>query len=261
MTRLQKSLDNLGKGEKSMERGQLFVLEGTDGSGKGTQFKLLLTRLRRLRCLVETLSFPQYGTKSAGLIEEYLNGKYGADPTDVSPYVASLFYALDRFDAATKIRTWLTERKIVLLDRYVDSNAGHQGGKIQDLAKRKNFLHWLYRTEYHILGVPKPDIVFILHVPASIGQRLVAQKSERGYLGGATHDIHEADLQHLKDAEQSYLWLARTYPKDHCVIECVEDGRLLSPAQIHEKIWVVLEQYLRYEAISRFNARNHGPWR
>ncbi len=230
--------------------GRLFVLEGTDGSGKGTQFKLLLHRLKRSHYTVETLSFPQYGTKSAGLIENYLNGKYGTDPHDVSPRVASLFYALDRFDAAPSIRTWLAQESIVLLDRYVDSNAGHQGGKIRDLGERKKFLKWLYEFEYRLLKIPRPDIVFILHVPASIGQQLVAQKSQRTYLKGAsTHDIHEQDLQHLKDAEQSYLWLAEMYPKDHSVIECVENERLLTPQEIHERVWKILMQELKGEKI------------
>jgi len=228
-----------------MERGLLFALEGTDGSGKETQFKLLLRRFKGLRYPVETLSFPQYGTKSAGLIENYLHGKYGTDPNDVGPKVASLFYALDRFDAAAKIWAWLFEKKIVLLDRYVDSNAGHQGGKIRNLAERKNFLNWLYDMEYRILGVPKPDMVFILHMPASIGQQLVAQKSPRIYLTQtATYDIHEANLQHLQDAEQSYLWLANTYPKDHRVVECVKQNRLLSPQEIHAKVWKIIEPLL-----------------
>ena len=218
------------------QTGKLFVLEGTDGSGKSTQFPLLLKRLKRLGHSVMTLKFPQYGQKSAGLVEEYLHGKYGMKPTDVNPYVASLFYALDRFDATTKIRAWLTEGSVVLLDRYVDSNAGHQGGKIKSIAHREKFLRWLYNIEYRILKVPRPDIVIILHVPATLSQKLLAEKERR--------DIHEVDLQHLKDTERSYLWLAQTHPKDHRVVECIERGRLLSPEQIHERIWEVLEQIM-----------------
>lgn len=234
---------------KKTRKGRLIVIEGTDGSGKKTQTALLEQALRQHGYPVVTLAFPQYGAKSAGLVEEYLNGKYGAKPTDVNPYVASLFYALDRFDAATKIRAWLASGKIVLLDRYVDSNVAHQGGKIANPAQRKKFIAWLYDLEYRILGVPKPDIVFILFVPSRIGQQLVAKKSTRAYLKKGTHDIHEADLRHLKDAEQSYLWLAKTYPKDHRVIACLENKHLLSPEQIHGKMWGVLEQELKRRKI------------
>lgn len=227
--------------------GKLIVLEGTDGSGKGTQLKLLAARLRKEKRSIATLAFPQYGRKSAGPIEEYLNGRYGTKPSDVGPYAASLLYAIDRFDASTRIRAWLATGKIVLLDRYVDSNAGYQGGKIRKESECNKFLAWLYDLEYRILGIPKPDLVIILHVPARISQRLVGQKSKRAYLKKGTHDAHERDLAHLKNAERSYLWLARTHPKDHHVIECVKNGRLLTPEEIHEKIWEVLAQYSRGE--------------
>ncbi|MBI4225152.1 MAG: thymidylate kinase [Candidatus Sungbacteria bacterium] len=230
--------------KKRAKKGKLIVLEGTDGSGKGTQLKLLATRFAKEKIPIATLAFPQYGQKSAGPIEEYLNGKYGSKPEDVSPYAASLLYAIDRFDAATKIRAWLARGKTVLLDRYVDSNAGHQGGKIRKESERNKFLAWLYDMEYHIMEIPKPDLVIILHIPAAISQKLVGRKTKRAYLKKGTHDAHERDITHLKNAEQSYLWLAKTHPKDHRIIECIEHGRLLPPETIHEKIWNNLEKIL-----------------
>lgn len=229
---------------KKPKKGKLIVLEGTDGSGKGTQLKLLAARLKKVKKPLATLAFPQYGQKSAGPIEEYLNGKYGTRPEDVGPYAASLLYAIDRFDAATKIRTWLTQGKTVVLDRYVDSNAGHQGGKIKKLTERKKFLQWLYDIEYRILQIPKPDLVIILHIPAAVSQKLVGRKAKRAYLKKGTHDLHETNLSYLKDAEQSYLWLAKTHPKDHRVIECLESGKLLPPEVIHEKVWDHLQKIL-----------------
>ncbi|TSC78376.1 MAG: thymidylate kinase Tmk [Parcubacteria group bacterium Gr01-1014_33] len=222
-------------------KGKLIVLEGTDGSGKGTQTKLLVERLRREKYQVATLSFPQYGKKSAGLIEEYLNGAYGV-PDTISPYAASLFYALDRFDAAFTIRMLLAKNDVVVLDRYVDSNAGHQGGKIKNPTERKKFLAWLYDLEYRILGVPKPDLVIILHVPARIGQKLIAKKTTRSYIKKGTRDRHESNLSHLKNAENSYLWLAKEDPKCHKLIECTENGLLLSPENIHQKVWSLIHK-------------------
>ena len=214
--------------------GKLIVLEGIDGSGKGTQAKILRERLPRAGVETAAISFPQYGKKSAGLIEEYLNGKYG----DVDPYAASLFYAVDRFDASIEIRKILAEGRIVILDRYVDSNAGHQGAKISDRSARGLFLKWLYDTEYKILGVPKPDIVLILTIDPKTAQSNVGKKHARKYLkDGKTHDIHEADTTHLKKAQDSYLWLAKKHPENHVLINCMKKRKLILPEKVHEKIW------------------------
>ena len=219
-----------------IKKGKLVVLEGTDGSGKGTQTKLLVERLKREKYKVAALAFPQYGKKSAGLIEEYLNGAYG-NTESISPYAASLFYALDRFDASFAIRALLEKNDVVLLDRYIDSNAGHQGGKIKNPIERKKFLAWLYELEYKILGIPKPDLVIILHVPAEVGQKLIAQKATRSYIKKGKRDRHEANLSHLKNAESSYLWLASQFPTDHTIIECTTEGQIEPPNTISEKVW------------------------
>src|SRR3989344_2493977 len=131
-------------------KGKLIVIDGTDGSGKKTQTQLLLERLQNAGYPALSVSFPQYGKKSAGLVEEYLGGRYG-QPDEISPYAASLFYALDRFDLSAEIRAALDAGKIVITDRYVTANAGHQGGKLKNLSERKKFLAWLYDTEYRVL--------------------------------------------------------------------------------------------------------------
>ena len=227
-------------------QGKLIVIEGTDGSGKGLQTKLLIERLQKDKYKVATASFPQYGKKSAGPVEEYLNGKYG-DAAGLNPYAASLFFALDRFDLSLELTQKRKQGFTIILDRYVDSNAGHQGGKISDLAEREKFVKWLYDTEYQILKIPKPDIVIILHVPAEIGQKLILQKQQRVYLeNGKKQDGHETNLEHLKNAEASYLWLAKKFPRDHKIIECVENGVLLSPENICEKAFKIIKSFCLY---------------
>ncbi len=228
----------------ALQKGKLIVIEGTDGSGKSVQTRLLVERLQKIGRRVSTASFPQYGKKSSGLIEEYLNGKYGkADK--VSPYVASLFYALDRFDLAGELKSRLAEGCVVILDRYVDSNAGHQGGKIKDPKEREKFISWLYDTEYKILDIPIPDLTMILHVPARVGQELVAKKQQRLYIeGGKKKDVHERDIGHLQAAEETYLWLAKKFPADHLIVECVKNGNLLAPEAIHERVWEKLKTVL-----------------
>ena len=122
-----------------MQKGKLIVIEGPDGSGKTEQWKLLAQRLKTEKHQVELVDFPQYSKVSAGLISNYLRGIYGK-PDEVSPYAASLFYALDRYDLSFKMRQWLAEGKIILANRYVASNGGHQGGKIRNEKERREFL-------------------------------------------------------------------------------------------------------------------------
>lgn len=217
------------------------MLDGTDGSGKGTQFKILEDKLKKEGFEVRTADFPQYGKKSAGLVEEYLLGNYGA-AEDVGPYKASIFYACDRFDASFRIRKWIEEGKIVISNRYVTANMGHQGGKIDDPQERKKYFDWLYNLEYEIFKIPKPDLSVILHVPAEIAQKLVDQKGHRDYVGGEKRDIHEDDLEHLKKAESVYLELARIFP-DIKLLECARDNKIMPIKEISEILWEEVKKY------------------
>ncbi len=218
------------------------MLEGTDGSGKTTQTALLVKRLQAQGIAVEQISFPQYGTPSAAMVESYLHGEFGS-AEEVGPYRASILYAVDRYAASDKITGWLAEEKVVIANRYVASNMGHQGGKIKDKEARKRYLDWNYHLEYKIFQIPKPDINLILHVTPAISQELVDKKEERTYLKGKKRDIHEDDLNHLRDAEQAYLDIANSYD-EFTLIECVENNAMLPIKTIHEKIWSHIEAQL-----------------
>lgn len=219
---------------KKNKKGIFIVLEGTDGTGKTTQHKLLVKALRRWGLRVSALDFPQYGRQSAYYVEQYLNGVYG--PADkISPYLASLFYALDRYAAKEKLIKWLAEGRVVVVNRYTLSNAAHQGGKIKSTAARQKYWRWLFNLEYGWLGLPRPDLTIILHIPAQLAQALVLKKAPRGYLKlGKKRDAHEINLSHLKSAEARYLTLARLVKAQ--VVECVQQGRLLTPAEVHSKL-------------------------
>jgi dTMP kinase len=221
-------------------RGKFIVIEGTDGSGKTEQWNRLLLRLPE-GFPFQTIDFPQYDEPSSYFVREYLNGRYGAlEDEVVGPRRASLFFALDRFDASEKkLKKWLEEGKTVVANRYVGSSMGHQGGKIMDKGKRMDFFRWLHELEYKICGIPKPDLNIILHVPAAIAQQLVDKKAERNYIGGKSRDLHEGNLAHLEHAEQVYLEMAKLFPDDFTVIECAPEGKLLSIEAIHEKVWAV----------------------
>lgn len=212
------------------------MLEGTDGSGKTTQTELLVNKLKAEGHDVEQISFPQYGEKSAALVEDYLNGKFGT-AEEVGPYRASILYAVDRYAAKEKIENWLNAGKIVIANRYVASNMGHQGGKIADKEERQKYFDWNYQLEYTIFEIPRPDVNIILHVTPEISQQLVDKKEAREYItDGKTRDIHEDDLNHLKNAERAYLDIASQF-SEFTLIECVEKNKMLPQETIHEKIW------------------------
>lgn len=220
--------------------GKFIVFEGIDGSGKSTQTKLLVQKLKMEGKKVATFDFPQYGKKSAGMVEEYLSGKYGS-LKEVGPCQASIFYAVDRYDASFEIRKALAQGIIIVSDRYIGSNVGHQGSKISSLSTRKKFFSWLYDLEYNIFQAPKPNKSFLLRVPPRVAQRLCENKERRKT---KKTDIHEESLQHLQNAERSYLHASRLFPKDFTVIECMKGSTLLSRKEIHEKIWKEVKKLL-----------------
>lgn len=234
----------MGK-EKSLpggRQGKFIVIDGTDGSGKATQTELLVNRLKKEKYKVKIFDFPQYGQKSAGLVEEYLNGKYGS-AKEVGPYRASIFYACDRYDASFKIRKHLESGYMVVSNRYVTANMGHQGGKIQNAKERKKYFDWLYNLEYGIFGIPKPDINIILHVDAAVAQKLVDCKGARCYTK-KKRDLHEKDLKHLRDAEKVYLEIAKTMP-NFKLISCTKNKSIMDRITISDLIWKEVNRNLK----------------
>lgn len=221
------------------KRGLLIVIDGTDGSGKTTQTELLVERLRAAGQAVETISFPRYDCSACGAIKAYLAGEYGT-ASEVGPYAASVLYAVDRFDARRQIKAWLDAGKIVVANRYVSSNMGHQGGKIADREQRAAFYRWEDEFEFELMGLPRPDLSIILHAPAEIGMALAAKRD-----GSAGSDIHQADLGHLKAAEQAYLDLATAFPGHFWLVECAPDGKLLPSAEIAKMVWELVTPQLR----------------
>jgi dTMP kinase len=226
----------------------LVVIDGTDGTGKTTQAALLVKRLRQEKRRVHVADFPRYGLPSAYFVEQYLNGRYGS-ARDVDPHAAALFYALDRYDARRNLSAQLAHGAVVVANRYVTASLGHQGGKIAGRRARRRFFRWLDWLEHELLGLPRPDLTVILHVPPALAQRLVDRKGRRAYIR-RKRDLHEADLEHLQSAADTYRELARLLPNVH-VVECVAHGRLLSPTAIHEKIWEVVQPLVKNQSVKR----------
>jgi len=216
------------------KKGKFIVIDGTDGAGKATQAKVLFKRLQKMHKKVHMEDFPQYGKKSAGPVEEYLNGLYGT-AEELGAYIPSIFYAVDRFAAAQRIRKYLAEGYIVICNRYVTANMAHQGGKIKKNSDRHKYFKWLFELEYNFFKIPKPDLNLILHVPAKIAQKLVDQKGQRFYIGHKKRDLHEKDLDHLLNAEKTFLEISKEF--GYPVIECYKNDNLMSIDEIAELIW------------------------
>lgn len=221
------------------------MIDGTDGSGKATQAKLLARRLKLAGKKVKTIDFPGYYRNFFGkFIGECLAGEHG-DFLKVDPYFASLAYAGDRLESAADIRKWLEEGFIVIADRYVSSNQIHQGGKIKDAAARKKFLAWLEKMEYGVLKIPKPDVIIYLDVPlektiALLGKS--AAQDKKKYLAGHK-DAHENSRAHLRDAKASALSLVKRQ-NNWIKIDCCRNGELMAKKEISDIVFLRLAQFI-----------------
>ena len=224
----------------SQTQGALFVIDGSDGSGKATQTKRLVERLRDEGFDVETVSFPRYGKKSCGLVEEYLSGKYGS-AEEISAHAGSLFYALDRYDASFEIRAWMARGKMVVADRYVAANMGHQGSKITDVEERLAYLMWNDHLEHEVLRIPRPTVNIILSVAPEIAQQLALANAEGK--AKVAKDIHENNAAHLRAAYETYKDIASRFP-NFVHIDCAPEGTLCSVDEIHSRIWAVIAPLL-----------------
>ena len=212
--------------------GKLIVLEGTDGSGKSTQFQRLTARLEQEGRSFQRLVFPQYSEPSSALIRMYLGGEFGGKPSDVNAYAASAFYSVDRYASYKKVWSdWYEQGGLVISDRYTTSNAVHQTSK-EPPEKQRDFLKWLYDFEYDKLGLPRPDLVIYLDVPTDFTEKLMRRREVDTH----THaDIHEKDLEYLATCRRTGKAAADYY--GWTVIQCVEDGNMRSIEDIHEEIY------------------------
>lgn len=212
--------------------GKLIVFEGTDGSGKSTQFSLLKRRLEQEGTAFETLVFPQYSEPSSALIRMYLRGEFGSDPKDVNAYAASTFYAVDRYASFRKI--WgaaYAQGKLILSDRYTTSNAVHQASKEPE-SERPAFFEWLYDLEFHRFGLPKPDLVLYLDMPTELTEVLMRKRESDT---NTQADIHEKDMNYLRTCRKTGLEAAAFY--GWTVISCAKDGQLRTVEDIHAEIY------------------------
>ncbi len=207
--------------------GKLIVIEGLDGSGKSTQLELLCKNLTANNVDNRMVSFPDYSENSSALVKMYLGGEFGTNPGDVNAYAASLFYAVDRFASFAKHwKDYYNAGGTVISGRYVTSNAVHQTAKLPE-NEWDEYLSWLYSLEYGKVGIPKPDLVIFLDMPAELSKKLL----EKRYDGDeAKKDIHEKDIAYQQNCRKAAL-----YNVEHAgwkTISCAEGDRIRSVEEI-----------------------------
>ncbi|MDB5180188.1 MAG: Thymidylate kinase [Candidatus Saccharibacteria bacterium] len=201
--------------------GIFITAEGGDGSGKGTQMKMLHEHLIEEGYTTELDSYPRYKDPSAEHVIRFLNGKYG----NPHPELASLPYAIDRLMGAQAIKAFLQlPNSVYLGDRYVSSNLGHNGSNFDTHEERSEYFEFERHFEHNILGIPKPDKNVIFMVPAWISQENIDKKQKRDYTD-KKRDIHEADLTHLERTLESYKALAAQYPDEYELLDAMENSK------------------------------------
>ena len=220
--------------------GKLIVFEGTDGSGKSTQFARLCRRLEQEGKTFQRLIFPQYDKPSSALLRMYLNGEFGSHPEDVNPYAASTFYAVDRY--ASWKQGWgesYRQGGLVLSDRYTTSNAVHQASKKPE-QERAAFFAWLADFEYNKLGLPRPDMVIYLDMPTEKAVENLRRRESATHTQG---DIHEVDTAYLAQCHETADQAADYYGWQR--VACVDrEGTLRTVEDLHEEIWKIVSEVL-----------------
>lgn len=219
--------------------GKLIVFEGTDGSGKSTQFELLAKRLEAEQIGFQRLRFPQYEEPSSALIRMYLGGAFGDDPEAVNAYAASTFYAVDRYASYQCVwKDYYQGGGLVVSDRYTTSNAVHQGSKVPE-GERAEFFRWLYDLEYDRMGLPRPDLVVLLDMPVELSEQLMRKREKST---GTHADIHERDEDYLKKCRDVALHAAKYY--GWRTVSCAKNGAIRGVEDIHEEVYAIVKSCL-----------------
>ena len=222
-----------------MSKGKLIVIEGLDGSGKATQAKLLAQHLASQGLPVREVTFPDYASDSSALIKMYLAGQFGSKPDDVNAYAASSFFAVDRYASyKTDWGRFYEEGGVVIADRYTTSNAVHQASKLLP-GERKDFLRWLFDTEYRLMGLPEPDLVLYLDMPTEITEKMMRQREAAT---GTHADIHEQDETYLKNCRAAAQEIVRDC--GWTVIHCAKGDAPRTVEDIHNEVYKTVKSLL-----------------
>lgn len=219
-------------------KGKLFVIEGSDGSGKATQSKLLYDRLLKEGYPVHLVSFPNYESLSSAPIKMYLNGEIGG-VYNSNIYAVSTFYAVDRYISYEQHWKELYEKgDIIICDRYTTSNMIHQAAKIEDNEEKRLYCQWLMELEYEKYRLPSPNRVFFLDVEPEITEKLRASRNNK-ITNKQELDIHEKDQSYMRKSYENSIFIAKEYGWDR--VDCTKNGTLKKQEEIHEALYETIK--------------------
>lgn len=221
---------------------KLIVIDGIDGSGKGTQAEILINRLKEKYKNVFLISFPNYGSDGCKMVEKYLNGEIDKDPNNVNPYIASTFFAVDRYMFFKENESIFPEDSILICNRYVLSNIIHQMSKIPEYRWYK-FCKWLYDFEYNKYGIPVPDIEIYLYLKPETAMDLIRERNNKT-------DIHE-NFEFLKQSSKPIeeymngnLTCQFIFGENFNVIDCNSENGIKTIEEISDIIWAKVKNIL-----------------
>lgn len=225
-----------------MTKGKLIIIEsGSDASGKATQAKKLYERLLEEGYNIRKVTYPNYDSPACMPVKMYLSGEFGSKPEDVNAYVASTFFAIDRFASYNiEWKEFYNNGGIIISDRYTTSNMVHQAVKMDDKEKNK-YLNWLYDLEFNLYKLPIPDCVMFLDVLPEISQKLMKDRNNK-FTGEKEKDIHENNKDYLAKSYYNSLEIADRYNWNK--IKCNDGDKLKTIEEIHEEIYKKVKSYI-----------------
>jgi dTMP kinase len=237
-----------------MKRAKILVIEGTDGSGKETQSKRLVEHLNNQGLKVKSYSFPIYSSPSGKIVggpylgKPEINESYFPETSaNVDPLVSSLYYAADRrYNFLKEIENEIYNNDIIILDRYVTSNMGHQAGKAKNKKERNQILKFIEKLEFDLCELPRPDKVIFLHMPFEAAKELRKDRT--------AGDGNENSESHLRHAEKNYVEIAKMYNWHY--INCIKTKKyssiedIKSIEEISEEINEIVNALMKEESAS-----------
>jgi dTMP kinase len=202
----------------------LIAIEGVDGAGKRTLTDGLRGYLEANGKSVATLAFPRYGQSvTADVAAEALHGRHGDLASSV--YAMAMLFALDRAGGADQIRDLCRDHDVVILDRYVASNAAYSAARLHQPADGEA-VGWVRDIEYGRLRLPAPDWQVLLGVSAELADQRARHRASVD--ASRERDAYERDagLQQRTGAVYAGLAAANWGGRWLVVDETVDPGRL-----------------------------------
>lgn len=209
--------------------GGFFAVEGSSSVDCAQIIDSISTKLKSEGYAVEVITFPEPNTEASYFANNYLQDKYSGQG-DMHPYSSSIFYALERFEAASRIRELVSAGYIVLVNRYSSFSMAKYGVEFSNPEERRGYYIWLDNLDFVLLNNPRPDTTFILD--ASNHAEQTQRTNQLGKLELGTNSIKLLGE------------LCNYYPKDFTHIDCARNDKQISNEQIVSILWDKLSTVL-----------------